>query len=195
MSSGQDIDPNGGHGICVASVAVRTDTPVANDADLVNVKIYDGTLLYAQGPQITTVDELLGGCMFILTDMTEKATTGKAVVNMSLGVPFDAGLDVNRGVNVIEEVLDQFYEKDIVLVVSAGNDGIDLARGRTKRFGPVFPTLAIKTPAKLFEPSNLLGPRVSAILQAPRFVSRNNLERVISQLTHPSTTSGSTRSV
>ncbi|KAM0276190.1 hypothetical protein ACHAQH_006997 [Verticillium albo-atrum] len=105
-----DEDQNG-HGSHVAGTIGGQTFGVAKSANIVAVKVLDGT---GAGSNAGVLD----GMQFIINDVQQKNLRGKAVMNMSLGGPQSAA--VNRAVQAL-------FDAGVVPVVAAGNENQDAA--------------------------------------------------------------------
>ncbi|KAF3358890.1 hypothetical protein VDGD_06012 [Verticillium dahliae] len=105
-----DNDQNG-HGSHVAGTICGQTFGVAKSANVVAVKVLDGT---GAGSNAGVLD----GLQFIINDVQQKNLRGKAVMNMSLGGPQSAA--VNRAVQAL-------FDAGVVPVVAAGNENQDAA--------------------------------------------------------------------
>ncbi|KAH6692679.1 oryzin [Plectosphaerella plurivora] len=104
-------DDQNGHGSHVAGTIAGQTFGVAKNANIVAVKVLDGT---GAGSNAGVLD----GMQFIIQDVQQKNLRGKAVMNMSLGGPQSAA--VNRAVKALADA-------GVVPVVAAGNENQDAA--------------------------------------------------------------------
>lgn len=123
------------HGTQVAQLVSSTTYGAAKEANLVNVQVSGNT-------SFPTAD-VLDAITATLLDM--QTTPGPWVVNMSLGGPADQTLD---------DAVKALVTDGAVVVVSAGNDGIDASLQSPSRLSEVITVAAVNTDGSLASFSN-----------------------------------------
>ncbi|KAJ1534224.1 subtilisin-like serine protease [Nowakowskiella sp. JEL0078] len=106
VNNGEEIDANG-HGTHVAGTIGSKSFGMAPKVSLIAVRVLD-----ASGAGANT--DILSGITFILQSVGIRSRP--SIVNMSIGGPADAAFD--RAINTL-------VQNGIVVVVAAGNDGVD----------------------------------------------------------------------
>ncbi|KAI9033569.1 peptidase S8/S53 domain-containing protein [Phycomyces nitens] len=101
----------GGHGTHVAGIIGGTQYGVAKDVSLTAVQVLNR---FGQG----TVSTMLGGIEFVIKDA--KKHKGRALVNMSLGMPTGSKI-----ATLIDEAVGTLIKNNIPVIAAAGNTPVD----------------------------------------------------------------------
>jgi subtilisin family serine protease len=108
-----------GHGSCVISKVSGPRLGVAKNANITVVKFaaeHDGRIWFSS---------LLDSLYLVCRDVVAGGLQGKAVVNLSWGIPLDEN-DVNdrESINALHALIDSLLGNDVVVVVASGNLGV-----------------------------------------------------------------------
>ena len=114
-----------GHGTHVASTVVGFNvnnaywvTGIAPKATIIPVLVLDGWVVDTPAGQVTLsggTDEMVSAGIYYIADLAE-SLDGPVVINMSLGGPTPSPM--------IEDAVDYAIDKGVIVVASAGNEGI-----------------------------------------------------------------------
>lgn len=100
------ILPSGYHGVHVASILIGKNVGVASDANAIMLKTLDDD-------GIGTISDIIDGFSYIYDHVNETSR----IISYSIGSTFSATTEIIQ--DVIEDLVES---KDIIMVVSAGND-------------------------------------------------------------------------
>ncbi|USW51894.1 Putative peptidase S8/S53 domain, peptidase S8, subtilisin, His-active [Septoria linicola] len=106
----RDLTPEDrdGHGTSVAGLAGGRQWGVAKEATLINVKVTDGLA--------GTMSDILSGFEWTANDAKAKSRIGRAVANLSIGLPRS---------EIVNDAVTAMAEAGVFVVVAAGNNNQD----------------------------------------------------------------------